>query len=702
MDCSEEERLIRKALADLDGVHALNFDLLERTLRVDHEPEVLPLMLARLSAVGMTASVRDGAGGVSDTPGGGRLRARWEALRWQRLLAGGIAALAAEALHFWQVSLAVVVVLSLVAVFTAGLETYWKGWLALRHGVLSMNALMSIAVTGAMIIGEWPEAAAVMVLFALAELLEARSLDRARNAVRKLMALAPETASVRQDDGSWQIQGSASIAVGAVVRVNPGERLALDGEVLEGNSTLDQSPITGESMPVEKAPGDQVFAGSVNQAGSLIYRVTALADGSTISRIIHAVQESQASKAPTQRFVDRFARVYTPTVFAIALLVLLIPPLFFGEPWTVWVSRALVLLVIACPCALVISTPVTIVSGLAAAARRGVLIKGGAYLEAGHRLRAMALDKTGTLTAGRPAIVSEQALDGETLEDVKRLAGALARRSDHPVSRALASYVGSEGGDLEVGAFTALAGRGTRGRIAGRSYHLGNHRLIHELDRCTDQIDQMMKGLEAQGRTALALIDERRVIAVFGVADTVRDTSREAIAQLHALGIHTVMLSGDNRQTAAAVAAQVGIDEVDAELLPEEKLKALDGLQARLGTVGMVGDGINDAPALARADVGFAMGAAGSDTAIETADVALMDDDLRKLPWFVALSRRTAKLLTINIAIALAIKAIFFALALLGEATMWMAVFADMGATLIVVSNGLRLLRQPGQKGWSR
>jgi Cd2+/Zn2+-exporting ATPase len=557
-----------------------------------------------------------------------------------------------------------------------------------------MNALMSIAVTGAMLIGQWPEAAMVMFLFALAEVIEAKSLDRARNAVRELMNLTPETATVRQLDGIWSDVPVNAVPMGALVRVKPGERIALDGEVVAGRSTVNQAPITGESMPVDKAEGDALFAGTINDAGSLEYRVTALATNSTLARIIHAVEAAQGSRAPTQRFVDQFARVYTPAVFVFALAVAVIPPLAFGGAWMDWIYKALVLLVVACPCALVISTPVTIVSGLAAAARKGILIKGGVYLEGGRKLVILALDKTGTITHGKPAQTDFEALAGNA-EMVERRAASLAARSDHPVSQAIARAAEGAGVTmLEVSDFAAIPGRGVQGVVAGIPYHLGNHRLIDELGLMTPQLEQRLGGLERQGKTAVLLAAPGEVLGLFAVADTVKESSRQAVGELHALGVKTLMLTGDNPHTAAAIAQQVGIDEARGNQLPEDKLKVVESLVGRAGNVGMVGDGINDAPALARADIGFAMGAAGTDTAIETADVALMDDDLRKIPAFLRLSRATAAILTQNIVLALGIKAVFIVLTFTGHATMWMAVFADMGASLLVVFNGLRLLRK--------
>ncbi|WP_395994551.1 heavy metal translocating P-type ATPase (plasmid) [Enterobacter asburiae] len=690
MDCPTEEALIRNKLGTVAGVADLDFNLMQRTLSVRHADGVLPDVLVALQALGFEAQVEDKA--VAASPSAAPVTTP---TKWWPLGISLVTASAAEAVYWfhdgnhWSV-----VILALVAVLTGGLSTYKKGWIALKNRNLNMNALMSIAVTGAMFIGHWPEAAMVMVLFALAEVIEAKSLDRARNAIRGLLDLTPEQATVQQPDGTWREVSAKQIAIGSRVRVKPGERIALDGEVLDGRSTVNQAPITGESLPVEKSPGDPVFAGTINESGSFEYRVTALANNSTLARIIHAVEAAQGSRAPTQRFVDQFARWYTPIVFGVAIAVALLPPLFMGAAWLDWIYRALVLLVVACPCALVISTPVSIVSGLAAAARHGILIKGGVYLEEGRKLRWLALDKTGTITHGKPAQTDFVTWGNALAANSRSIAASLAARSDHPVSKAVAQAAQTDGvALLDVAEFSALPGRGVQGQIDGETYHLGNHRMLEELGQCTPELEQRIAALETAGKTVVMLVGAKGVHALFAVADTIKDSSRSAIAELHALGINTMMLTGDNPHTAQAIAAQAGIDRAQGNLLPDDKLREVEQL-ARSGKVGMVGDGINDAPALARADIGFAMGAAGTDTAIETADVALMDDDLRKIPTFVRLSRATAQVLMQNIVLALGIKAVFLVLTFTGHATMWMAVFADMGASLLVVGNGLRLLRK--------
>ena len=686
MDCPTEEALLRTKLGGMAGVAGMEFNLMQRVLTVTHEPQALEPVLAAVRSLGFTPEI---AGDAQAEPAPEPVRPWWP------LAVAGLAAIGSEASHWLGFPDALAAALALIAVLACGISTYKKGWMAVRNGNLNINALMSIAVTGALVLGQWPEAAMVMVLFTVAEWIEARSLDRARNAIRSLMQLTPETATVLQSDGTWQEVAAKSVAVGATVRIKPGERIALDGTLVSGSSSVNQAPITGESLPVDKQAGDPVFAGTINTSGSFEYTVTAGAGNSTLARIIHAVEEAQGAKAPTQRFVDQFARVYTPVVFAIAVVVALVPPLLVGGDWIGWIYKALVMLVIACPCALVISTPVTIVSGLAAAARRGILIKGGIYLEEGRKLRWVALDKTGTITQGKPSQTDFSALNGWSPAEVRSLAASLADRSDHPVSLAVAQAAQRDGIPLQtVEQFEALAGLGTKGLIQGKTYYLGNHRLIHAQGRCSDALELQLSALEEQGKTVILLTDDHSVHGIFAVADTVKEGSRQAIAELHALGVQTVMLTGDNAHTARAIAAQVGVDDARGDLLPEDKLKVIESLMQAGTGVGMVGDGINDAPALARADIGFAMGAAGTGTAIETADVALMDDDLRKLPRFVRLSRDTHTLLVQNIVIALGIKAVFLVLTLAGMGTMWMAVFADMGASLLVVGNGLRLLRK--------
>lgn len=693
MDCASEEAEIRRALEGVSGIESLSFRLGERTLAVRSTPEAMPAVLQAIQGAGLQATVRE-----TGTPAVPEARLAGLTREMIQLCAALLLALGAEAISFafseGAISTGLQLVLSLAAIALSGLETYKKGLLALRKGRLNINALMSVAVTGAFLIGEWPEAATVMALYSIAELIEARAVDRARNAIKSLLALAPEEAQVRRADGSWETVPSSTVTVGAVIRIRPGERLPLDGKIVSGASAINQAPVTGESLPVDKKAGDPVFAGTINEAAELEVEVTAVASDSTIARIIHAVEEAQGSRAPTQRFVDRFAAIYTPGVFFLALAVAIGAPLLFGWEWMTAIYKALVLLVVACPCALVISTPVTIVSALASAARRGMLVKGGVHIEGARKLAVIALDKTGTVTEGKPKLV-HSTMPGRSdspNQEVQTLAASLASRSDHPVSRAIATGI-SGVAHREVTEFTALAGRGVQGVIDGRTYFLGNHRLIEEKGLCSPKLETELYAQEEQGRTVTLIATDDRVLGIFAVADTIKESSKDAIADLHALGVATVMLTGDNQETANTIAQQAGIFAARGNLLPQDKLAAIKELQDSKGPTGMVGDGINDAPALAAADIGIAMGAAGTDTAIEAADLVVMNDDLRRLPEAIRLSRRTHSVLLQNISLAIGIKAVFLILTILGTTSMWMAVFADMGASLIVVGNGLRLLR---------
>jgi len=691
MDCPVEEAQIRQALEPVGEVGRLRFDLPGRTLAVDAPAAAWDAVVGAIQAAGFKTETLSAPPAAEDV-------ARAQRVELWRLVAALGVAVAAELFHFlgpealgWKLAGMGV---AAVAIALSGLTVFRKGLSSLLRGKLGINALMSVAVIGAFVIGQWPEAAMVMALYSLAELIEARSVERARNAIAGLLALSPPQAEVRGADGVWSMQEARAVPVGATVRVKPGERFALDGRVSAGQGAVDQSPVTGESIPVDKAPGDEVFAGTINQSGALEFEVTRPAGDTVLARIIHAVEQAQSQRAPTQRIVERFAAVYTPAVFVLALAVAIGPPLLLGWTWLDAIYKALVLLVIACPCALVISTPVTVVSGLAAAARRGILIKGGVYLEQARRLQVIALDKTGTLTEGKPRLVAH-ALLGDATAAALRIAQALAARSDHPVSRAVASGLAEPAQAQalpEVARFGAEAGRGVHGEVGGRRYVLGNHRWIHERGQCSEALEAQMRAHESQGRTLSLLAGDDGPLALFAVADTTRETSRQAVAELHAMGVRTVMLTGDNPTTAQAIAAQVGIDDVQAGLLPQDKLDVVKLLGAG-ASVGMVGDGVNDSPSLAAAAVGFSMGGAGTDTAKEAADVLIMNDDLRKVPEAIRLSKKTHAVLWQNIALALGIKAVFFVLAVLGSATMWMAVFADMGASLLVVFNGLRLLR---------
>lgn len=696
MDCSAEESEIRRALEGISGIRSLGFQLGARTLLIYAPAEVLPQALTAIRQIGFDPqkiSDSDEGTAASSTDGhaehgfsGGIARLVWALIF--AFVAESLSFFAPDTLPWGIAGMAI----AAIGIGLAGIDTYTKGFFALRRGKLNINALMSVAVTGAFLLGQWAEAAMVMALYAIAELIEARAVDRARNAIQGLLALAPETAEARQADGNWLMVPAKEVTLGTIVRLKPGERVALDGTVTAGASTINQAPVTGESIPVEKAIGDPVFAGTINESGSLQFEVTAVASDSTLARIIHAVEQAQGSRAPTQRFVDRFAAIYTPVVFILALAVALVGPLVFDWTWLQATYKALVLLVIACPCALVISTPVTVVSGLAAAARLGILIKGGTYLEEARKLKAVALDKTGTITTGKPELVEWQAICPNTpREHMEAIATSLAGRSDHPVSNAIATGLNLPA--LEVDDFEALVGRGVKGTVAGEDYVLGNHRLIEERAQCSLELEAQLRVHEEAGRTVTLLASNKTVLALFAVADTIKASSRAAIADLKSQGVTPVMLTGDNSATARTIGHQAGIDDVRGELLPEDKLAAIREMQQQYGLTGMTGDGINDAPALAQADIGFAMGGAGTDIAMEAADVIIMNDDLHRIASTVRLSKKTHSVLWQNIILAIGIKVVFFYLAIFYDATMWMAVFADMGASLLVVGNGLRLLK---------
>jgi Zn2+/Cd2+-exporting ATPase len=704
MDCSAEESEIRRVLEPLSSVRSLKFQLGARTLEIDMPDDAMPQVLEAIRSAGFNPQA------IAPKPSD-QSQEEHESQGWlngitRMLLALGFAC-GAEILSFFapdtQLWKLVGMAIAAIAIGLAGLDTYKKGLLALKNGKLNINALMTVAVTVAFIIGQWPEAAMVMALYAIAELIEAKAVDRARNAIQGLLALTPELAQVQQPDGNWQTLAVKTIAVDALLRIKPGERVPMDGIIVKGSSAINQASVTGESIPVEKTVGDSVLAGTINETGALEYKVTALASDSKLARIIHAVEQAQGSRAPTQRFVDRFAAIYTPAVFVVALLVAIGLPLLTAMPWLTALYKALVLLVIACPCALVISTPVTVVSGLAAAAKKGILINGGVHLENARKIKVVALDKTGTLTEGKPKLVSWRLLgsplDGSALDEqaLVNIAYSLASSSDHPVSKAISAGLLSEVKNgvalMPIDGFTALQGRGVQGSVAQQAHVLGNHRLMKERGQSSAAIVAELSKLESQGYTVTMLASDAGVLAMFAVADTVKQSSKLAVQTLQASGVRCVMLTGDNAASAQKIALEVGIEDKRSELLPEDKLLAIKNLQQLYGSIAMVGDGINDAPALAQADVGFAMGAAGTDVAMEAADVVIMNDDLNQVASTIALSRKTYAILMQNITLALGIKAVFLVLAVFGDASMWMAVFADMGASLLVIFNGWRLMK---------
>ncbi|MCV6601769.1 MAG: cation-translocating P-type ATPase [Cohaesibacter sp.] len=570
-----------------------------------------------------------------------------------------------------------------------------KAFFSIRRLSPDMNLLMMVAVVGAMVIGEFFEAATVALLFALSLTLEAWSVGRARTAISALLSLAPQQALKLEADGSERLVPAEQILPGDSFIIRGGDRVPLDGLILSGRSALDQAPITGESIPVAKEEGDEIFAGTINGDGSLTVQATKAAHDTVLSRIITMVQDSHSKRADVEQWVERFAKIYTPVVMVLALLVFLLPPLVLGGQWADWFYNALVLLVIACPCALVISTPVAIVAALTASARHGVLVKGGGFMELPAKLEAIALDKTGTLTRGEPEVQDLIAFGLAHARELLQIAASLEAHSSHPLARAILAKAKQDGLILaRVDEVQALPGRGVQGLIDGRAYWLGSPRYGNEKGLMTPMIEDMIADLQAKGQTAIVVGHEDGIMGLLALADAIRDDARNVIDALHAQGVKTIaMLTGDNEQTAKAVARSVGIDQVYANLLPEQKVDAIEALMADHKVVAMVGDGVNDAPAMARASFGIAMGAVGSDAAIETADMALMSDDIGKLPWMIGQSRRTLGIIKQNILFSLVIKAVFVSLTLSGLASMWGAIVADVGTSLLVVGNALRLLR---------
>ncbi len=690
LDCSEEIAAVERTVRPISGVLEIRANILASTVTVYHDGSVDKNLLIRaINKSGLKVQLRD------------REKGNAASLTSWLVAASGIFTALGVILEWcgfkgtlWpEASFA-------IALLTGGMLIFPKTLRSLKGLSLDMNVLMTIAVAGAILIGQYAEGAAVVFLFSLAELLESWSVGRARRAIQALMQLAPDRAVVRRA-GSLAEVPVEQVIVGETLFVKSGQKIPLDGKVLAGISNVDQAPITGESLPVEKKNGDSVYAGTINGEGSLEIQSTKAHTDTTLSRIIKLVEEAQGQKAPAQHFVDVFARYYTPAVMFLALCVATVPLIAFGATGSDMIYRALVLLVIACPCALVISTPVSIVSGLTAMARRGVLIKGGAYLEALGRIRAVALDKTGTITEGHPQVLDILSFRQTSVEEIIRIAAAIDAHSTHPLAQAVVRY--AKDNDISFSSaenYRAKTGHGAEAIIAGHSYLVGNHRFVHDLGICSDELEAMLAKIEEQARS-VAVVAHRphhdclgEILGIIVIGDAVRSSASEAIRRIRKTGVRKIiMLSGDNIRTVNTIARQIGVDEAQGELLPADKIKQIKKLASEFGNIAMVGDGVNDAPALAAAPVGIAMAASGTDTAIETADVALMRDDLMMVPEAIYLGRRTLRVIRFNIVFALGIKAVFFVLALLGHTSLWLAVLADTGATLLVIANALRLLR---------
>ena len=685
MDCASCAATVEKRVTALPGMRRAVVNFAAGRLDAEHDPG--------LSLEEIEKAVRDAGYGVGRTEEMDRVPF-WRTPRAISVFASALLFALGLVLSLTDAPEAARIGAYLGAIVVGGLPIFRAALAGIRARHLDMNVLMSAATVGAVGIGEWAEAASVVVLFAAGNALQVYAIDRTRGAVRALVRLAPDEVLVRKGNAEVVVPAD-EIDVGETVIVRPGERLALDGEVVEGASAVDEAPVTGESVPVEKGPGDVVFSGTLNGSGGLLVRTTKRAGDSTLQRIVRLVEEAQAKKAPAEQFVDRFSRVYTPLVVAVAVVLAIAPPLLggsFGE----WFYRALALLIIACPCALVISTPVTVVSGIGAASRRGILVKGGAALEAAGRLKALAFDKTGTLTEGRPVVSRVVALDGHDEAEAVRLAAALERRSEHPLAHAIltAAERYGENGLPPVMGFRSVAGRGAEGEVEGRRYAIGSPRLFAEVGVSLDGAKTALEEVERAGETPVVLGDEDGPIAVFGLADAPRPDAKATLEALRSAGVgKLVMLTGDAEAPARRIAETLGVG-YRAQLLPEQKVEAVRDLVAEHGSAGMVGDGVNDAPALAAASVGFAMGAAGTDVALETADVALMQDDLPKLAEAVVLSRSAERIIKQNVLVSLLIKGLFVLLAPFGLVALWLAVLADMGTSIAVTLNGLRLFRR--------
>lgn len=549
-----------------------------------------------------------------------------------------------------------------------------------------MKTLMTIAIIGAAIIGQWQEGAVVVILFAVSEVLEGYTMDKARASIRSLMEQKPKEALVIRN-GKERLLKAEDIEIGDLLLVKPGQLIAMDGVIVEGTSSVNQAAITGESVPVDKGRGDKVFAGTLNEEGFLKIQVTRQSEDSTIAKIIHLVEEAQGQKAPSQRFIDRFAKYYTPAIMVIALLVALFPPLCFSADWYEWMYEGLAVLVVGCPCALVISTPVAIVTAIGTAARRGVLIKGGNIIEEAASLKAIAFDKTGTLTKGTPVVTDFINVSDDQL--LLQKVAALEKMSEHPLAAAIVRKAGNS--DDHVENFTSIAGKGIQGTVDGTEYRVGNAKLF---DVISDEIKSQIDYLKNEGKTVMLVGTSSKIVALIAAADEIKENSSSVISQLQQVGIeHTILLTGDHYAAAKAIGRKTGVSEIKAELLPKDKLACIHQLTSAYGKVAMVGDGVNDAPALAAAAVGIAMGSAGTDAALETADIALMNDDLNKLPFIIRLSRKTVRIIKQNISLSLVVKLLALLLVIPGWLTLWIAIFADMGVTLLVTLNGIRLLR---------
>lgn len=690
MDCADEIAAIQNSLS-IPKIGRVSANLMSSQVQVEHDPDLTRDEIKTLiNKSGVT---------VRDEKATSSFYANNKTRVWLVTLSGVVLSIGLVLQWLTEPPSELLFGLFLISTLAGGSLIAPKALRAVKQVSLDMNVLMVIAAVGAFFIKEYSEGAAVVFLFSLAEMLEAFSVARARKAIQDVLSITPQTAMVENEKGRFA-KPVEEVQIDETIIVLGGDRIPLDGIVIKGTSSVNQAPLTGESQPVLKQVDDTVLAGTINESGTLTVKVKSLFKDSKISNVIRMVEEAQSQKAPAQLFVDKFARIYTPVVTLVAFLLAIIPPLAFGVDWNTWLYRSLVFLVIACPCALVIATPVSVVSALTALAKMGVLVKGGVYLESLGKLRAIAVDKTGTITEGVPKVVSVKLIKAETESELLIVAMSLEKESTHPLARAVVKYC--EGKNISpkpVHDFKVIQGKGIEGTIDSFSFFAGNHKLAHEVGVCTPEIEAYLKSLEEQAQSVLVIGRKNdgqnygKVIGILGLADEPRANVNQAIKDLHKEGILEIsMLSGDNQLTATAIAKRVGIDSAKGDMLPENKVEEIKKLIQKHQYVGMVGDGINDAPALAQATIGIAMGAAGTDAAIETADVALMTDDLNQMAKAIHKGRKALNIIRFNISFALVTKAIFIILGALGYSSLWLAVAADMGATILVIANSLRLL----------
>jgi len=690
MDCADEQEIIEKKMGALKGIRRFDVYLMSQQLKVSYDPAFVSVqdIIKSIAETGMKASL------ARDKKERGKV---WwkEKRQMQLLIVCGALIVIAFLLERIGLSHEGVRGVYGLAVLAGVYYPAKMGFSALKTLTLNIRLLMVVGAAGAVALGLWEEAALLVFIYSLGDVLEAYAVDKARGAIRALMELMPKEALVRRN-GSEIVLPTEEISIGDVVIVRPGEKISVDGKVLAGTSFVDQAPITGESIPVEKKPDDEVFAGTINQRGSLEIGVTKRASDTTIARIIHSVEEAQAKKSSYQRFGERFGKYYTPSMFILGIGVAIIPPLFFGGEWQSFIYRGLVVIVVSCSCGLALSVPVSVVVAISNAARHGVLFKGGAYLEVAEKLNAIAFDKTGTLTIGRPVVTDVIPCNNLSENEVLVLAGSIESRSEHPLAEAVVRKAKEQGVDLMRGieGFEAITGLGVKAKINGRLYYVGSRRLLLEKGMpLTKTQDDEASRLEEEGKTVLLLGDEQGLSGIIAVADKLRTESKETIRTLKSLGMYVVMLTGDNEKTAEGIARQAGVDEYMAQLLPEGKVKAVRELKVRYGKIAMVGDGVNDAPAMAVSDVGIAMGAAGTDVAMETGDIVLMSDDLSKIPYALRLSRRSIRNIRQNIIASLAIVAFLVPAALFGWVGLLPGLILNEVSALIVIVNGLRLLK---------